>query len=85
MCLFWPFSSAAQVHISVSAQGGAKQKRVSFSRPGLAGTMALPTGGCRSAPLVAGLLDARYIDRPPCSERTCAMLGRGPAVCRMRS
>ena len=55
---FGPFSCAAQAHIRVSVQGGAKQKRVPFSRPGEAGTMAMTTGGRRPAPLVAGLLDA---------------------------
>lgn len=45
MSFFCPFSGAAQAGMSVSAQGGAKQKRVPFSRPGLAGTMAMTTGG----------------------------------------
>ena len=72
------FSSAAQVHMSVSAQGGAKQKRVPFSRPGKAGTMAVPTGGCRSAPPVAGLLDARLVSV------SCAERGRMPSCGRAR-
>lgn len=44
---FRSFSCAAQAHIRVSVQGGAKQKRVPFSRPGEAGAMAETTGGRR--------------------------------------
>ena len=41
---FWPFSCAAQAHIRVSVQGGAKQKRVPFSRFNWVETMAFPHG-----------------------------------------
>lgn len=83
MSLFCPFSGAAQAGMSVSAQGGAKQKRVPFSRPGLAGTMAMPTGG-RMLPACGGLLDARLADRPPRGGRTYAQLRQGPAFRRLR-
>ena len=83
MSLFCPFSGAAQAGMSVSAQGGAKQKRVPFSRPGLAGTMAMTTGG-RMLPACGGLLDARLADRPPRGGRTYAQLRQGPAFRRLR-
>ena len=83
MSLFCPFSGAAQAGMSVSAQGGAKQKRVPFSRPGLAGTMAMTTGG-RMLPACGGLLDARLADRPPRGGRTYAQLRQGPAFHRLR-
>ena len=80
---FRPFSCAAQAHIRVSVQGGAKQKRVPFSRPGEAGAMAETTGGRRPAPLVAGLLDACPVS-DAAQGRTYIGLRRGPAFCRMR-
>lgn len=83
MSFFCPFSGAAQAGMSVSAQGGAKQKRVPFSRPGLAGTMAMTTGG-RMLPACGGLLDARLADRPPRGGRTYAQLRQGPAFRRLR-
>lgn len=78
---FRPFSCAAQAHIRVSVQGGAKQKRVPFSRPGEAGAMAETTGGRRPAPLVAGLLDACPVS-DAAQGRTYIGLRRGPAFCR---
>ena len=81
MSLFCPFSGAAQAGMSVSAQGGAKQKRVPFSRPGEAGAMAETTGGRRTAPLVAGLLDACPVS-DAAQGRTYIGLRRGPAFCR---
>ena len=83
MSLFCPFSGAAQAGMSVSAQGGAKQKRVPFSRPGKAGTMAMPTGG-RMLPACGGLLDARLADQPPRGGRTYAQLRQDPAFRRLR-
>lgn len=80
---FRSFSCAAQAHIRVSVQGGAKQKRVPFSRPGEAGAMAETTGGRRPAPLVAGLLDACPVSEAA-QGRTYIGLRRGPAFCRMR-
>ena len=80
---FWPFSCAAQAHIRVSVQGGAKQKRVPFSRPGEAGAIAETTSGRRPAPLVAGLLDACPVS-DAAQGRTYIGLRRGPAFCRMR-
>lgn len=77
MSFFCPFSGAAQAGMSVSAQGGAKQKRVPFSRPGLAGTMAMTTGG-RMLPACDGLLDARLVSV------CCAARGRMPSCGRAR-
>lgn len=65
---FRPFSCAAQAHIRVSVQGGAKQKRVPFSRPGEAGAMAETTGGRRPAPLVVSACWMRVL---------CPMLRKG--------
>ena len=81
-----PFGRFPAQHRRTSAclcRGGAKQKRVPFSRPGEAGAMAETTGGRRPAPLVAGLLDACPVS-DAAQGRTYIGLRRGPAFCRMR-
>lgn len=46
MCLFWPFSSAAQVHISVSAQGGVQSRKgYPFLVPARPGRWPCPQAG----------------------------------------